>query len=78
MSEEIVDLPNKNKGSYKIQKREYELQLKKDEIIRDKIDIKRRECLADAEQHQLEMDKITERIGMKVKQIAWLESKMHG
>ncbi len=68
----------KDQISPELEKRQIEVALMKDKLIYDKIELQKREALIKAESFDVQLEEIENRMEMKKKQIAWLESKIDG
>lgn len=73
-----MDLHNKNRVSPSLEKRQLEVALMKDKLTYDKIELKKREALIQAESFDVQLEEIQSRMEMKRKQIAFVESKIDG
>jgi hypothetical protein len=73
-----IDLQNKNRPSPELEKRSLEIELMKDQLVYDKIEIKRREAEIEMYSFDLQLSQLKERMEMKKKQIAYLEGKKTG
>lgn len=74
----MADLQSKNRASPKLEKEMIELQLKRDQLVYDKINIKKTEALIEAESYDIQLREIIERMDIKRKQIEYLEGKLNG
>jgi len=71
----MEDLQTKNRPSPLLEKRGLEIDLMKDQLVFDKINIKRREAEIEMHSYDLQLDQLTEKMEMRKKQIAYLEGK---
>lgn len=74
---EPIDLHNKHRTSPELEKRSLEIELMKDQLVYDKINIKRREAEIEMHSFDLQLSQLIEKMDMKKKQIAYLEGKKH-